>query len=97
VTAMGIRDRPISPGSPWQNAYVERLIGTVRRECLDRMLIFGEAHLRRVLSSYAAYYNRVRTHLALGKDAPLGRAVQRSGVIVAIPILSGLHHHYVRI
>jgi hypothetical protein len=70
---------------------------TVRRECLDRMLIFGEAHLRQVLSSYAAYYNEIRTHLALGKDAPLGRAVQRSGAIVAIPILSGLHHHYVRI
>ena len=97
VRAMGIRDRPISPGSPWQNPYVERLIGTVRRECLDRMLVFGEAHLRQILSSYAAYYNEVRTHLALGKDAPLGRAVQRSGVIVAIPILSGLHHHYVRI
>jgi len=97
VRAMGIRDRPIAPGSPWQNPYVERLIGTVRRECLDRMLIVGEAHLRQVLSSYAAYYNEVRTHLALGKDAPLGRAVQRSGDIVAIPILSGLHHHYVRI
>jgi transposase InsO family protein len=97
VRAMGIRDRPISPASPWQNAYVERLIGTVRRECLDRMLIFGEAHLRRVVASYAAYYNQARTHLALGKDAPLGRAVQRSGVIVAIPILSGLHHQYVRI
>jgi transposase InsO family protein len=95
---MGIRDRPISPGSPWQNAYVERLIGTVRRECLDRMLIFGEAHLRQVLSSYAGYYNEVRTHhLALGKDAPLRRVAQRSGAIVAIPILSGLHHHYVRI
>ena len=79
------------------NAYVERLIGTVRRECLDRMLVFGEAHLRQILSAYAAYYNEVRTHLALGKDAPLGRAVQRSVVIVAIPILSGLHHHYVRI
>jgi hypothetical protein len=92
-----IRDRPISPGSPWQNGYVERLIGTVRRECLDRVLIFGEAHLRRILSSYAAYYNGVRPHLALGKDAPLRRRVQRSGVIVAIPILSGLHHHYVRI
>src|ERR1700704_3669348 len=90
VRAMGIRDRPISPGSPWQNAYVERLIGTVRRECLDRMLIFGESHLRRVLASYAAYYNQARPHLALQKDAPLGRAVQRSGVIVAIPILSGL-------
>jgi transposase InsO family protein len=97
VRAMGIRDRPISPGSPWQNPYVERLIGTVRRECLDRVLVFSEAHLRQILSSYAAYYNEVRTHLALGKDAPLGRAVQRTGVIVAIPILSGLHHHYVRI
>jgi transposase InsO family protein len=97
VRAMGIRDRPISPGSPWQNGYAERLIGTVRRECLDHLLIFGESHLRRILSSYAAYYNEVRTHLALGKDAPLGRAVQRSGTIVAVPILSGLHHHYVRI
>ena len=97
VRAMGIRDRPISPGSPWQNGHAERLIGTVRRECLDRMLIFGEQHLRRVLASYAAYYNQARTHLALGKDAPLGRATQRSGVIVAIPILSGLHHQYVRI
>src|SRR6266536_3184107 len=97
LRAMGIRDRPISPRSPWQNPYVERLIGTVRRECLDRVLVFGEAHLRQILSSYAAYYNEVRTHLALGKDAPAGRAVQRSGAIVAIPILCGLHHHYVRI
>jgi transposase InsO family protein len=97
VRAMGIRDRPISPGSPWQNGYAERLIGTVRRECRDRMLIFGESHLRRVLASYAAYYNQARTHLALQKDAPLHRAVQRSGVIVAIPILAGLHHQYVRI
>ena len=75
VMAMGIRDRPISPGSPWQNPYVERLIGTVRRECLDRMLVLGESHLRQILSCYAAYYNEVRTHLALGKDA--GRAVDR--------------------
>src|SRR5258706_3507464 len=97
VRAMGMRDRPISPGSPWQNPYVERLIGSVRRECLDGLLIFGEAHLRQILSSYVAYYNEVRTHLALSKDAPLGRAVQRTGAIVAIPILSGLHHHYVRI
>ena len=97
IRAMGIRDRPISPGSPWQNGYAERLIGTVRRECLDRMLIFGESHLRRVLASYAAYYNQARTHLALQKDAPLHRAVQRSGVIIAIPILAGLHHQYVRI
>src|SRR6266404_9996156 len=62
--AMGIRDRPISPGSPWQNGYAERLIGTMRRECLDRLLIFGESHLRQVLASYAAYYNQMCTHLA---------------------------------
>jgi transposase InsO family protein len=97
VRAMGIRDRPISPRSPWQNGYAERLIGTVRRECLDRILIFGEAHLRRVLASYAAYYNQARTHLALQKDAPLHRTVQRYGTITAEPVLSGLHHRYVRI
>ena len=97
VRAMGIRDRPISPGSPWQNGIAERLIGTLRRECLDQMVICGEAHLRRILSAYAVYYNQARTHLALQKDAPLRRAVQRSGAIVAIPILAGLHHQYVRI
>ena len=64
VKAMGIRDRPISPGSPWQNGCAERLIGTLRCECLDQVLIFGEAHLRRILSAYAAYYNQARTHLA---------------------------------
>jgi transposase InsO family protein len=97
LRVMGIRDRPIVPRSPWQNGHAERLIGTLRRECLDRMLIFGEQHLRRVLASYAAYYNQARTHLALQKDAPFHRAVQRSGAIVAIPILAGLHHQYVRI
>jgi transposase InsO family protein len=97
VRAMGIRDRPISPESPWQNGCAERLIGTLRRECLDQMVIFGQAHLRRILSAYAAYYNQARTHLALQKDAPLHRAVHQSGVIVTIPILAGLHHQYVRI
>ena len=97
VRAMGIRDRPISPRSPWQNGYAERLIGTLRRECLDQMVIFGEAHLRRILSAYAAYYNQTRTHLALQKDAPLHRAVQRYGTITAAPVLSGLHHRYARI
>ena len=97
VRAMGIRDRPISCGSPWQNGIAERLIGTLRRECLDRILIFGEAHLRRSLSSYAAYYNQARTHLALKKDAPLHRTVQRTGAIVVLPILAGLPHQYVRI
>ena len=75
----------------------ERLIGTLRRECLDQMLVFGEAHLRRILSAYATYYNQARPHLALQKDAPLHRAVQRSGAIVGVPILAGLHHQYVRI
>ena len=79
---MGIRDRPISPRSPWQNPYVERLIGTLRRDCLDHILILGERHLRRVLTLYSLYYNETRTHLGLGKDAPLGRAVERSGTIV---------------
>jgi transposase InsO family protein len=86
VRAMGIRDRPISPRSPWQNGHMERLIGTLRRECLDRMLIFGESHLRRVLASYAAYYNQVRTHLALQKDAPLHRAT--SGLVSLLPFRS---------
>jgi transposase InsO family protein len=97
VRAMGIRDRPITPASPWQNGIAERLIGTLRRECLDQIVIFGEAHLRRVLSAYAAYYNRARPHLSLQKDAPLRRAVQRVGSIAAIPVLAGLHHQYVRI
>jgi transposase InsO family protein len=93
VRAMGIRDRPIDPGSPWQNGIAERLIGTLRRECLDQLIICGEAHLRRVLSAY----NQARTHLALQKDAPLRRAVQRTGSIIAVPVLGGLHHQYVRI
>jgi transposase InsO family protein len=97
VGAMAIRDRPISPGSPWQNGIAERLIGTLRRECLDQVPIYGEGHLRRILLAYAAYYNRTRTHLAMQRDAPLHRAVQRTGSITAIPILGGLHHKYVRI
>ena len=97
VQAMGIRDRPITPRSPWQNGIAERLIGTLRRECLDQIVVFGEAHLRQILSSYAAYYNQARTHLTLHKDAPLQRAVHRFGSVVAIPVLAGLHHQYVRI
>ena len=97
VRAMGIRDRPISPRSPWQNPYVERLIGTLRRDCLDHVLIFGERHLRRILTSYSLYYNEARTHLGLCKDSPLPRAVQRSGTIVTTPVLCGLHHRYGRI
>jgi transposase InsO family protein len=96
LAAMGIRDHPIAPRSPWQNDHAERLIGSIRRECLDHIVIFGEAHLRQVLKAYAAYYNRVRTHLSLGKDAPFVRPVRRVGTIAARPILGGLHHQYCR-
>ncbi len=96
VRAMGIRDRPTAPRSPWQNAYVERLIGSIRRECLDHLIIFGEAHLRRVLGAYAEYYNRSRTHLSLDKDTPLARPILREGRIRSMPHLGGLHHSYVR-
>jgi transposase InsO family protein len=80
---MGIRDRPTSPRSPWQNAYAERLIGSIRRECLDHVVVFGEQHLRHILLSYMKYHNEVRTHLSLEKDAPVSRAVEPAGHIVA--------------
>jgi transposase InsO family protein len=94
---MGIRDHPIAPRSPWQNAYVERLIGSIRRECLDHMIVFGEAHLRRILRGYAGYYNVSRTHRSLNKDASLHRAIERLGAVVSRPVLGGLHHQYCRI
>jgi hypothetical protein len=78
-------------------AYAERLIGTLRRDCLDHILIFGERHLHWVLTLYSLYYNETRTHLGLSKDVPLGRAIQRSGTVIAMPVLSGLHHRYARI
>jgi transposase InsO family protein len=96
IRAMGIRDHPVAPRSPWQNGHVERLIGSIRRECLDHIVVVGEAHLRRTLKAYAAYYNHVRTHLSLGKDAPDFRGSQRLGSTIAMPILGGLHHQYVR-
>src|ERR1700737_2241482 len=97
LRAMGIRDKPIAPASPWQNGFAERLIGSIRHECLDHVIIRGEAHLRRILKSYANYYNYDRTHLSLNKDAPAPRPVQRAGYILCRPILGGLHHQYVRI
>jgi len=97
LRAMGIRDKPIAPASPWQNGSVERLIGSIRRECVDHIIVLGEAHLRRILKSYARYYNEMRTHLALDKDAPVSRPVQRTGVIRSRAILGGLHHHYLRV
>lgn len=94
---MDIRDRPTAPRSQGQNGHVERLIGSLRRECLDYVAVFGETHLRRTLAAYAAYYNGVRTHLALGKDAPLRRPIQSVERILPVPILGDLHHLYVRI
>ena len=96
IRAMGIRDKPIAPASPWQNGFAERLIGSIRRECLDHLVILGEAHLRRILQTYACYYNKIRTHQSLDKDAPAFRSVQRVGTITSNTILGGLHHHYVR-
>jgi transposase InsO family protein len=97
LRSMGIRDRPTSPRSPWQNAYAERLIGSIRRECLDHVVVFGERHLRHVLLSYMKYHNEVRTHLSLEKDAPVARAVELVGHVLCRPILGGLHHQYFRI
>ncbi len=97
LRSMGIRDKPTAPASPWQNGIVERLIGSIRRECLDHIVVLGEAHLRGILRSYARYYNDIRTHRSLDKDAPAVRPVQRAGSIKACPILGGLHHHYVRV
>ena len=97
LRAMGIRDRPIAPRSPWQNGYAERLIGSIRRDCLDHVVVFGERHLRHLLGSYQRYHNDARTHLSLNKDAPAWRAVQAVGRIVPNPHLGGLHNQYVRV
>ena len=98
VRAQGIKQVLSAPRSPWQRAYVERLIGSIRRECLDHMIVFGERSLHQYLSGYADYYHRWRTHLALGKDAPETRRAQRptEGHVVELRELGGLHHHYER-
>ena len=98
LQALGISPAPTAPRSPWQNGYVERVIGSIRRECLDHIIIFNERHLRRILRTYLVYYNESRTHLALSKDAPIPRATSPpgDGTIVAIPQVGGLHHRYRR-
>jgi transposase InsO family protein len=99
VEAMGIKEVVTAPRSPWQNAYVERVIGSIRRECLDHVVIFNERHQRRVLSSYVDYYHDTRTHLSLDKDCPDPRPIQprRIGRVFAIPKVGGLHHRYERL
>ena len=97
IRAMGIRDHPTAPRSTWQNGHVGRLIGSIRRESLDHLVVFDQAHLRRVLKTYATYYNGIRTHLSLGKNAPDFRRPYKLGSIPAISTLGGLHHQYVRV
>src|SRR6201993_558785 len=97
LAAVGIRDHPTAPRSPWQNGLAERLIGSIRRECLDHIVVFGEGHLRRILGAYTGYYNELRTHLSLDKDSPGHRLIQQLGQLSARPILGGLHHQYCRI
>ena len=98
VEGMGIVEVLTAPASPWQRAFVERLIGSIRRDCLDHVIVLGEKHLRRILRSYFKYYHRSRTHLSLGKDAPDRRAIQppELGTVVELPEVGGLHHRYER-
>ncbi len=99
VAGLGIEPVVTAPRSPWQNPYVERFIGSVRRECFDHVVVLSDDHARRVLRRYLEYYERSRTHLSLAKDAPVARPVQRSdgGEVVAIPQIGGLHHRYERL
>jgi len=98
VRVMGMKEVVTAPRSPWQNPYVERLIGSIRRECLDHIIIVNERHLRGVLSSYFQYHHKSRTHLSLGKDCPQPRSIQppSAGTIIAFPQVGGLHHRYER-
>ena len=98
VKAMGIKEVLSAPRSPWQRAYVERVIGTLRRECLDHVIVFHEASLYRQVKSFIEYYHESRTHLSLAKDTPESRPVQPPtlGAVVAIPQVGGLHHRYER-
>ena len=97
IQSMRIRDRQTTPRSPWQNDYAERLIGSIRRECVDHVIVFGERQLRHLLLSYMNCYNNTRTHLSLNKDAPMSRAAETAGRIIVRPVLGGLHHQYARI
>ena len=93
LRAMGIRDKPISAV---RTPFAERLIGTILRECVDHLIVFGETHLRRILIKFATYYNECRIHRSLNKDAPYHRAIDRLGAITSRPVLGGLHHQYYR-
>ena len=99
VTHFGIKEVLIAPPSPWQHPYVERLIGSIRRECLEHVVILHEQHLQRILTGYFAYYHQWRTHLSLAMDCPRARLIQPPdwGPVIAVPEVGGLHHHYERV
>jgi len=98
VRGLGIDEVPIAPQSPWRNPYCERLIGSIRRECLNHMIVLGEAHLKRILTSYFDYYHHARTHLSLDRNSPVPREVEPpdDGDVIGIPQVGGLHHRYTR-
>jgi putative transposase len=96
VKSLGMKEVISAPRSPWQNAFAERLIGSIRRECLDHVVVLSQRHLRKLLKSYFTYYHRSRTHLALAKDAPESRAIMSRGEIVTLPQVGGLHRRYER-
>jgi transposase InsO family protein len=98
VRNMGVEEVLIAPHSPWQNPYVERLIGSIRRELFDHVIVLSESHLRRLLTAYVAYYHRFRTHLSLAMDCPVPRPMHPTdrGRVIAVPEVGGLHHHYER-
>jgi len=96
IRHLGIKQIMTSYRSPWQNGYVERVIGSIKRERLDHVIVMNEDHLRSVLSEYVLYYNKYRTHLGINKDSPDGRSVQIAGKIEKIPAVNGLHHVYFR-
>jgi transposase InsO family protein len=93
LQAMGIRDHPTAPRSPWQNGHVERLIGSIRRECLDHIVVVGEVSLHRTLKAYARYFNEIRTNRSLEKDTPETRPARFIGLVLSRPVLGGLRHH----
>ena len=98
VQGMGIQEKLIAPRSPWQTPFVERLIGSIRRECLDRVIVFHERQRKQVLESYGEYYHEVRPHRSLAHDSPIPRPVEspERGKVIELPRVGGLHHHYSR-
>jgi putative transposase len=98
VQAMGIKEVRAAPARPWQRAFVERLIGSIRRECLDRVIVLDQSHLRRILTSYFSYYHESRTHLSLKRNSPIPREIEPPGAatVISVPQVGGLHHRYRR-